>query len=162
MRIFNLSSACLLGMVISAGVVQAGERPTLVHTNDPRPDILPRPFYENTTEYRARYNRPRFLGGLMAYTVSRTSQEAMSWQENYCAGNYGLHHQPPMYKTYYYPKPWEALQTGARPDFANAAARTQPLSNPAAVVEEISIPDGGGIAPTDQSGSSRKQPNLGY
>lgn len=115
MRILTLLSAVLVGFGASAAL-QAAERPTLVHTNDPRPDILPRPFYENSTEYRAQYNRPRFLGGWVAYNISRTSQEAMSWQENYCAGNYDRHHMPPMCKTYYYPKPWEVLQTGARPD----------------------------------------------
>ena len=106
-------------------LAQAAERPTLINTRDPRPDILPRPFYDNHSEYRAQYNRPRFLTGWLAYEVSRTSQEAMVWKENYCAGNYDQHHMPPVYKTYYYPKPWEALDVGARPGFATAVPKTQ-------------------------------------
>ncbi len=157
MRILNSLSAGLIGLVASAAVLHAGERPTLVHTNDPRPDILPHPFYENHTEYRARYNRPRFIGGWIAYNVSRTSQEAMSWKENYCAGNYDKHHMPPMYKTYYYPKPWEVLLTGARPDFANAKAKT--LSNPASAIEQIAIPDEEGTPVDEKGSSSRKRTN---
>ena len=58
MRILSSLSAGLLGLVASAALLQAGERPTLVHTNDPRPDILPHPFYQNHTEYRARLQSP--------------------------------------------------------------------------------------------------------
>lgn len=112
-------------MCLACSLSQAAERPTLLHTNDPRPDILPRPFYDNHTEYRARYNRPRFFTGFLAYEMSRTSQEAMVWKENYCAGNYDQHHMPPVYKTYYYPKPWEVLPTGARADFASTKTDLQ-------------------------------------
>ena len=128
MRTFNFLCVCvcLSGTVAQPGTLaQAAERPTLLNTCDPRPDILPRPFYDNLTEYRAQYNRPRFIAGWLAYEVSRTSQEAMVWKENYCAGNYDQHHMPPIYKTYNYPKPWEALNVGARPDFASAAPKTQ-------------------------------------
>ncbi len=122
MRTFNFLCVCVC---LCGSLAQAAERPTLINTRDPRPDILPRPFYDNHTEYRAQYNRPRFLTGWLAYEVSRTSQEAMVWKENYCAGNYDQHHMPPVYKTYYYPKPWEALDVGARPGFATAAPKTQ-------------------------------------
>ncbi len=122
MRTFKILCLCI-GLV--GPLSQAAERPTLIKTCDPRPDILPRPFYDNHTEYRAQYNRPRFYTGWLAYEVSRTSQEAMVWKENYCAGNYDQHHMPPVYKTYYYPKPWEVLAVGARPDFASAKPKTQ-------------------------------------
>jgi hypothetical protein len=112
-----------IGLAMQSQLGLAAERPTLVKTCDPRPDILPRPIYENSTEYRAQYNRPRYLTGWMAFEISRTSQEAMVWEENYCAGNYDRKHMPPVCKSYMYPKPWEMLNTGARhnpqltPDF---------------------------------------------
>ena len=83
----------------------------------------------------------------------------MSWQENYCAGNYDKHHTPPMYKTYYYPKPWEVLLTGARPDFADAKRNT--LSNPAANFEQIAVPNEENAPPSGKETSSRKRTNAG-
>ncbi|MDX1926010.1 MAG: hypothetical protein SFV81_05805 [Pirellulaceae bacterium] len=133
MRTFNILCVCVC---FTCSLSQAAERPTLLKTNDPRPDILPRPFYDNHTEYRAQYNRPRFYTGWLAYEVSRTSQEAMVWQENYCAGNYDRHHMPPVCKTYYYPKPWEVLNVGARPDFASANPKAQRV--PAAIKSDES------------------------
>lgn len=107
-------------------VAEASERPTLNHTRDPRPDILPHPFYYAHTEYRRAYNRPRYTTGWIAEKISPTSQEAMVWQENVQAGRYAGKHCPPVYKTYYYPKPWEVLQTGPRPDYAKPASQTRP------------------------------------
>ena len=137
MRTIKFLCVCIC---LASPLSQAAERPTLLRTNDPRPDILPRPFYDNHTEYRARYNRPRFYTGFLAYEVSRTSQEAMVWKENYCAGNYDQHHMPPVYKTYYYPKPWEVLTVGARPDFASGKPETQrvPALNKSEDIEEYS------------------------
>jgi hypothetical protein len=154
MRISFTKCFFLVFSIASAALAPAAERPTLVHTNDPRPDILPRPFYENHTEYRARYNRPTFLGGWVAYNISRTSQEAMSWQENYCAGNYDQHHMPPMYKTYYYPKPWEVLQTGARPDFAAQVPQT-------GLIRDASSPSNS-AAETEVATSSRKDSKAAF
>jgi hypothetical protein len=108
----------LLAMsVLVIGTLQAAERPTLVHTADPRPDILPRPFYEAYDGYRRRYNRPRNIPGMITRWMSPPSQEGMVWYENKLAGSYDRHHLPPRYKRYFVPKPWEALPTGARPDF---------------------------------------------
>ena len=110
---FAMRALCLFCVGVSVLIGSTGmaaERPTLIKTCDPRPDILPRPFYDNHTEYRAQYNRPRYTMGWLAYHTSRTSLEAMVWQENYCAGNYDQHHMPPVYKRYNYPKPWEALE----------------------------------------------------
>ncbi len=56
---------------------------------DQRPDLLPHPIYNAWVPYRAEYNRPRFVGGYLAYKMEPTSQEAMSWKENYCNGMYG-------------------------------------------------------------------------
>lgn len=96
----------------------SAERPTMNVTCDPRPDILAHPFYYAHTEYRRAYNRPRFLSGWLVAQIEPTSQEAMVWYENLQAGRYDKKHMPPVYKTYCYPKPWEALQTGPRPDFS--------------------------------------------
>ncbi len=109
--------------------LRASERPTLNHTADPRPDILPHPFYYAHTEYRRAYNRPRYTTGWIADKISRTSQEAMVWQENVEAGRYDGKHCPPVYKTYYYPKPWEVLQTGPRPDYAKPASQNRPRND---------------------------------
>ncbi len=63
--------------------------------------------------YRERYNRPTYLGGKIAYWISPTSQEAMSWHRSVHRGYYA-NHAPRMEDRYYYPKPWEALQVGSR------------------------------------------------
>ncbi|QDS86292.1 hypothetical protein EC9_04530 [Rosistilla ulvae] len=63
--------------------------------------------------YRARYNRPRYVGGKVAFYIAPSSQGAMSWHENVHNGNY-RNHAGPTVKKYYYPKPWEALQVGPR------------------------------------------------
>jgi hypothetical protein len=107
---------------------QATERPTLNYNRDPRdprPDILPHPFYYAHTEYRRAYNRPRFIPGWIAAQIEPSSQEAMVWYENLQAGRYDEKHMPPVYKTYYYPKPWEVLQTGPRPDFPQSVTSPQ-------------------------------------
>lgn len=111
-----LVGVCCLFPVWESGAI-AAERPTLNHTRDPRPDILPHPLQQHHVEYRLAYNRPRYISGWIAYKIARSSQEAMVWQENLQAGNYDQKHMPPMYKRYFAPKPWEVLQTGPRPDF---------------------------------------------
>jgi hypothetical protein len=120
MRILKSTIALVCLSAFSPGFpsieLGAAERPTLVHTCDPRPDIIPRPFYDSALEYRAVYNRPRYLIGKLAWYTSRTSQEAMVWEENYCAGNYECKDMPPVFKRYMYPKPWEILNTGPRVD----------------------------------------------
>jgi hypothetical protein len=105
------------------------ERPTLNVTCDPRPDILPYSWHNSIPEYRRVYNRPRFWGGWIAQQIAPSSQEAMVWSENLRAGAYDTKHAPPRYKRYYYPKPWEVLQTGARPDFAQSNGAKPYASN---------------------------------
>jgi hypothetical protein len=82
-----------------------------------RPDIFSHHLWNAWPEYRAVYNRPRFVGGHIASKIEPSSQEAMAWKTNYCNGNYG-NHRGAYIPTYYYPKPWEALNTRARPDYA--------------------------------------------
>lgn len=132
---------CVLGFSISASSLDAGERPTLnKKTCDPRPDILPHPWYESRPEYRRTYNRPRYLSGWIAHRIAPTSQEAMVWCENLRAGAYEVKNSPPRYKRYFGPKPWEVLQTAARPDFARSspqnASSPASLEDPAPKVEE--------------------------
>ncbi len=167
MRTFNVLCVCICFVgpwsqaVERPLVLHPHERPTLIETCDPRPDILPRPFYDNHVEYRARYNRPTFIGGFLAYEMSRTSQEAMTWKENYCAGNYDQHHMPPVYKTYYYPKPWEVLTVGARPDFASAKQQVQrvPGASESQGDEEILKAAPSSDAKTSEAESEAKEPD---
>ncbi len=81
---------------------------------NPRPDLLPRGLYDAWVPYRAKYNRPTYLGGLIAHTIEPSSQEAVSWEENVALGYYKTHCPTPI-RNYYHPKPWEVLETGARP-----------------------------------------------
>jgi hypothetical protein len=82
---------------------------------DPRPDLIPHPLYQAWVPYRKIYNRPRYLGGYLASKIEPTSQEAMAWHDNVNAGLYGsgCKTRAPLY---YFPKPWEALEIGARPN----------------------------------------------
>jgi hypothetical protein len=114
-----LSALLLASNVWPTSVIAAPpERPTLNHTEDPRPNILPDWIYNHHVPYRQRYNRPTYHGGKIAYHISPTSQEAMAWEENLERGKYDGHHCPPLVKGYFYPKPWEMLNTGPRPNFA--------------------------------------------
>lgn len=120
MRKLRQGSVAFLGGLLIAGAAWAAppERPTLNHTMDPRPNILPNWIYNHHVPYRLRYNRPTYHGGKIAYHISPTSQEAMAWEENLDRGRYDGFHCPPMYKRYFYPKPWEALNTGPRATYA--------------------------------------------
>lgn len=108
------------------------ERPTHNQTCDPRPNILPDSLYNHHAPYRLSHNRPRYVVGYLATIVEPSSQEAMAWHENYCQGNYETKHAPAVCKTYMYPKPWEALNVGPRPDTtrSNAAAAGPYSSKP--------------------------------
>jgi len=86
---------------------------------DPRPDILPRTFYNNWVSYREANNRPTYVGGLIAHTIEPISQEAMSWEENVNRGYYKTHCPTPV-RMYLYPKPWEVIETGVRPAADNS------------------------------------------
>lgn len=80
-----------------------------------RPDFLPHAISKSIPEYRQEYNRPRYWPGWIAYKIEPSSQEAMAWQTNYCNGNY-KNRSGAFVPTYYYPKPWESLNTQPRPD----------------------------------------------
>jgi hypothetical protein len=112
----------MLAIAVAAlGLWLIGGRPVSAQTTtpgriaafNPREDILPHPIYDAWLPYRKAYNRPRFLGGMMARLVEPTSQEAMAWEEAWRSGEY-RRHEPGLVKVYYHPKPWEVLQTGPR------------------------------------------------
>ncbi len=96
---------------------------------DPRPDLLPRVIYDAWVPYRKAYNRPTFLGGYAAHVIEPSSLEAMSWEENHARGYYKTHCPTPI-RGYYYPKPWEMLETGPRPSLEGdaTASQTPPVS----------------------------------
>lgn len=165
----RFTSAGLAVMLLGLSLVArsgAAERPTMNHTCDPRPDILAHPLYNAHTEYRRAYNRPRNLSGWVAYTISRTSQEAMVWEENRLAGSYDGKDCPPRYKRYFGPKPWEILQTGARPDYVSSdASNRQPDPIPSqSRASEKSIDEApettSNAAELDSDASSRVPPPL--
>jgi hypothetical protein len=80
-----------------------------------REDILRYPIIKAWPEYRYTYNRPRYVGGHIASVIEPSSQEAMAWRSSVNAGHY-RNHAGRCVPLYYYPKPWEAINTMARPD----------------------------------------------
>lgn len=93
--------------------------------------------------YRQRYNRPRYIGGKIAYYIAPSSQEAMSWHEHTHRGSY-KNHAGPIYKRFYYQKPWEALQVGPRSPYPMAGNEVilseRVISDSARTVEPFSRP----------------------
>lgn len=73
----------------------------------PLGNLLPR-------SYAARYNRPSYITGRIAYTIEPSSQEAMSWQRAWQRGDYA-NHAPRVEQRYMFAKPWEVLEVGAKP-----------------------------------------------
>lgn len=65
--------------------------------------------------HRRRYNRPTNWGGKIAYSIAPSSQEAMRWHRATHQGQY-KYDAPRMVAHYFYPKPWEAIRIGARPN----------------------------------------------
>ncbi len=103
-----------LSATVSAQTYWPPEHMPYYNGANPRPDLIPRGLYNAWVPYRKAYNRPSYLGGFAAHVIEPTSQEAMSWKENHENGYYKTHCPTPI-KHYYYPKPWEVLNTGARP-----------------------------------------------
>ena len=114
-------SACLtIGIALfnpeatSAGDLFSG---TYLDPAMQRKDLFARPIWNSLPEYRQVYNRPRFASGYLAYKIEPSSQEAMAWKTNQLNGNYA-NHRGPSVPHYIYPKPWEALNIKARPDYS--------------------------------------------
>ncbi|XZE54701.1 hypothetical protein SH139x_000679 [Planctomycetaceae bacterium SH139] len=78
--------------------------------------------------YRARFNRPSYLGGAISHIIAPSSQEAMSWHEHVHMGSY-RNHAGRIEKKYFYPKPWEVLTVGPRTSRA-PAGEPMPIADP--------------------------------
>lgn len=65
--------------------------------------------------HRRVYNRPTYWGGRIAYKIAPSSQEAMAW---HAAEHRGLYDCDAgrVVPTYFYPKPWQSIRVGPRPD----------------------------------------------
>lgn len=80
----------------------------------PNFDLIPPLGNRLPLSYRARYNRPSYYAGKIAYWIEPSSQEAMAWEKSYRAGRYEKKHMPRHEDYYVYPKPWEVLGQGPR------------------------------------------------
>lgn len=97
----------------------------------PRGELIPPLGNHLPPSYRAKMNRPTYLGGRIAYTIEPSSQEAMAWQRAWEKGYYA-NHAPRMETHFMYPKPWEVLGVEPKPkrDTNENRAAIEP-SNPA-------------------------------
>lgn len=111
----SLAATAMISGAASVGIAGDGLSGTYLDPALQRQDFLPHTLWNVWPEHRAVYNRPRFVGGLIASKIEPSSQEAMSWRTNYCNGNYA-NHAGRYVPLYYYPKPWEVINTQARPD----------------------------------------------
>ncbi|MGI9473251.1 MAG: hypothetical protein ACR2NZ_17045 [Rubripirellula sp.] len=84
----------------------------------PRIDLIPPLGSRLPSSYRRRFNRPTNLGGRIAYHIAPSSQEAMAWHDATHRRAY-KDHRPRLEMHYFYPKPWDALKIGARPETTN-------------------------------------------
>lgn|GEM_PF-2042670 len=114
---YRFASALMFvsSVVVSQNSSFAGNHEANFNPANPRPDFLPHTFYNNWVSYRAQYNRPHPIGGHIAAIIEPTSQEAMAWRIHQANGDYACK-RPGYVPLYYYPKPWEALPTMARPN----------------------------------------------
>ena len=87
-------------------------------------DLLPPPGDLLPPSYAAKYNRPRYLTGRIAYTIEPTSQEAMAWERAVQRGYYA-NHAPRMETHYMYPRAWEVLGVDPKPKRDRSGQSTQ-------------------------------------
>ena len=86
--------------------------------------------------HRRRFNRPTNWGGKIAYYIAPTSQEAMRWHRATHQGQYECD-APRMVANYFYPKPWEAMRIGPRPN-RNLKPEQEPVVASMLDTDEIS------------------------
>ena len=110
MRWFTVAafSVCLLTTVQAHHPDKAHQQ---VH---PRIDLIPPLGNWLPPSYRRRFNRPTNFGGRIAYHIAPSSLEAMAWHAATHRNAY-KDHRPRLEMHYFYPKPWEVLKIGARP-----------------------------------------------
>jgi hypothetical protein len=105
----------------------------------PRIDVIP-PLGNNLPpSYAARFNRPSYLTGRIAYTIEPSSQEAMAWQRAVERGYYA-NHAPRMETHYMYPKPWEVLGVEAKTNPLKEGETADPPPEPIPAGPAILIP----------------------
>jgi len=114
--------------------VYAGDHYAHFNPADPRPDFFDWPLYKAWTPYRKTFNRPTYVGGHIAAVIEPTSQEAMAWKIANDKGDYKCN-RPGYIPTYYYPKPWEALETEARSGDLQSKQSTFIQSSPGLATE---------------------------
>ena len=86
--------------------------------------------------YRRQFNRPRNVSGKISYYIAPSSLEAMSWHAATHRNAY-KDHKPRTVMHYFYPKPWQAMQTGPRPNILGMSDVDQvPSALPASQVGE--------------------------
>jgi len=125
-------------------------------------DLLPPPGDWLPYSYAAKYNRPSYLTGRIAYTIEPTSQEAMAWERAVQKGYYA-NHAPRMETHYMYPRAWEVLGVEPKPKGGPSAgpSDTRPTIVPEPVTPWLDDSDheGSSDAPDGQSTGGRI-PNL--
>jgi hypothetical protein len=122
-----IALSCAVALVSTTASVKtciAGDHYAHFNPYDPRPDFFRLPVYNAWVPYRKLHNRPTYIGGKVASVIEPTSQEAMAWHISKANGDY-RNHRPGSIPTYYYPKPWESLQIGARPRQQVGVVQTQ-------------------------------------
>ena len=77
--------------------------------------LTERPEQHGDTQVKGRREKIRSSFNI-DHVIEPTSQDAMAWKSSVNAGHY-QNHAGRCVPLYYYPKPWEALNTRARPDF---------------------------------------------
>lgn len=132
-------SAILLSAVTLSGAADAHHPDRENHPVTPRIDVIG-PIGNNLKPgYRRKYNRPRYLGGKIAYHIAPTSQEAMAWHR---AVHSGAYQHPKKHlrieQHYFYPKPYEALVIGPR-RAAEARKAEAAASQAVEIIEEIDV-----------------------
>lgn len=87
-------------------------------------DVIPPIGKRLPLDYRRRYNRPKYICGMLAYLTEPTSQEAMAWHKAVHRGSYQTKMRTEM--RYFYPKPWEVMQIGPRTSMVEQPASPEP------------------------------------
>lgn len=131
-----ICSFTLVGFAVTA---EAHHPDRECRTVKPRVDVIG-PLGNNfRPSYRREMNRPRFLGGLIAYKIAPSSQEAMAWHQaehKSAYANEACRIEP----RYMYRKPWEALKVGPRRStVSDAPSNLQPSLQPLAEGESVPL-----------------------
>ena len=109
----NMRHSALLAIFLIGSVQHVSAHDSIHKLMLPRVELFDWVERCELPSYRERYNRPRYIGGKIAYHIAPSSQEAMSWHENHHRGSY-RNHAGPTVRNFRFPKPWEVLPVGPR------------------------------------------------